>query len=50
MWVCREESAQEKITVKNRMSFEPEEMYKHISLSDAEEKELKIRNADIQTK
>lgn len=37
----------EKKTVKNRMSFKPEEMHKHISLSDAAEKKLKIKNADI---
>lgn len=50
VWICREESAQEKITMKNRMSFKPEEIYKHILLSDAAEKKLEIGNADIQTK
>lgn len=32
------------------MSFKPEEVYKHTSLSDAAEMKLKIRNADIETK
>lgn len=32
------------------MSFKPEEIYKHILLSDAAEKKLEIGNADIQTK
>lgn len=43
-------NAQDKITVKNRMSSKLEEMYRHISLSGAVEMKLKIRNADIQTK
>lgn len=32
------------------MGFKPEEMYKHVSISDAAETKLKIRNADKQTK